>query len=302
MAGSTTDKLQMRGRPLTLLSIDQGVRDGLAVIPPEARNMATRGVMAAGSLVHLVVVAIARALKWAAGVFVVGGASLAVLFLTVVLVVALVNAGAPPLHPDVAAFLQSFGTWQNAFKVFVYLLAAIPLALVITTALKLFWGHNRLNTRGIAGLLGAWVVALLATAAIWSGFYPELRQYWDEYPAMAEARRGLDRYSALVAATSPLTEAQSNALLATLAAEHRRRQAEDDRFLVYSYDGPLAQLEFEEQTVKAREESNLRVVASAQTFLDVQQLALMQEAMARYSTRSYAALQSRRERLEGGER
>jgi phage shock protein PspC (stress-responsive transcriptional regulator) len=299
-ASSTTDKLQMRGRPLTLASIDQSVRDGIASISPATRSFATRSVTAAGSLIHLAVVTIARALKWAVGVFVVGGAALTVLTLTVLLVVALVNAGAPPLHPDVAAFLHSFGTWQNAFKVFVYLLAAIPLALVITTALKLFWGVNRLNTRGLAGLLSVWVVSLLASAAIWSSFYPELRQYWDEYPAKAEARRGLDRYRALVASTSPLSDAQANALLATLAAEHKRRRAEEDRFLTYSYGGPLAQLEYEEETVREREESNLRVVASAQSYLDAQQLALMQDSMARYSTRSHAALQSRRERLTGG--
>jgi phage shock protein PspC (stress-responsive transcriptional regulator) len=298
MASSTTDKLQMRGRPLTLLSIDQGVRDGIAAIPPATRNIATRSVTAVGSLIHLVVVGIARALKWVAGVFVVGGAALGMLTLTVFLVVALVNAGAPPLHPDVAEFLASFGTWQNAFKVFVYLLAAIPLVLVITTALRLFWGHSRLNTRGLTGLLSVWVVSLLATAAIWSSFYPELNRYWDEYPSTAEARRGLDRYRALVASTSPLSEEQSKALLATLAAEHKRRRAEDDRFLTYSYGGPLAQLQYEEETIKAREESNLRVVASAQSYLDAQQIALMQASMTRYSTRSHAALQARRERLE----
>src|SRR5690606_31802912 len=102
MASSTTDKLQMRGSPLTLASIDQGVRDGIAAISPATRNMATRGILATGSLIHLAVVGVARALKWGAGVFVVGAAALGMLILTVLLVVALVNAGAAPLNPDVA--------------------------------------------------------------------------------------------------------------------------------------------------------------------------------------------------------
>jgi phage shock protein PspC (stress-responsive transcriptional regulator) len=72
MAGSTTDKLQMRGRPLTLASIDQGVRDGIASIPPGARNVAAQGVMAAGSLIYLMVVTVGQVLRRIAGVFVVG--------------------------------------------------------------------------------------------------------------------------------------------------------------------------------------------------------------------------------------
>jgi phage shock protein PspC (stress-responsive transcriptional regulator) len=300
MAGSTTDKLQMRGRPLTLASIDQGVRDGIAFIPPGARNMATQGVMAVGSLIYLVVVTIGRVLRRVAGVFVVGGATLGVLILTVLLVMALVNAGAPPLHPDVAAFLASFGTWQHLFKVLVYLLAIIPLTLVITTGLKLFWGVRHLNTRGLTGLLGVWVVSLLATAAIWSSSYPELRRYWDEYPATAEARRGLDRFSALAATASPLSDEQSRALLATLTAEQLRRA--QDRYRTYPYRGPDARFQFEEDRIRSRQESNRRVIESARAYLDAQQLALLEDSMTQYITRAQAALQSQQELPEAQDR
>jgi phage shock protein PspC (stress-responsive transcriptional regulator) len=298
VASSTTDKLQMRGRPLTLASIDKGVRDGIASIPRETRNMATRGVMAAGSLIHLVVVSIARALKWIAGVFVVGFATLTLLTFTVLLVVALVNPSAAPLHPGVAGFFAAFGSWQEVFKIFAYLLVVIPLALVITTALKLFWGVNRLNTRGLAGLLGTWVVALLATTVIWSSSYPQLNRYMEDYPAMAEARRGLEKFNAQLATTSPLSEEQSRALTATLVAESKRLRAENDQHVTYPWGDPRAQLELAEGSVKARETSNRRIFESARAYLDAQQLAVMQDSMTQYSARAQARLQARREELK----
>jgi phage shock protein PspC (stress-responsive transcriptional regulator) len=298
VASSTTDKLQMRGRPLNLASIDQGVRDSIASIPQSTRSAAAQGITAVGSLIHLVVVSIARLLKWVAGTFVVGIATIGMLFLTVSLVVALVNASAPPLHPDAAAFFASFGTWQQAFKVALYLAAAIPLAVIIATGLRLFWGVSRLNTRGLAGMLGVWVFSLLAAAAIWSGAYPQLRQFWDEYPVTKEARQSLERFSALVATTSPLTDDQSAALMAILTAEHKRRRAEDHRYLMFPHDDRRSYLAIEEQNLKEREESNRRIMESAKAHLDPQQLAVIQESMTRHNTNTQAALQQIRERIE----
>lgn len=312
VASSTTEKLQMRGRPLTLVSIEQGVRDGLAPLPAAARNVAAQGITAAGSLIHLVVVTIARALKWVAGVFVVGVATLGVLFLTVSLVVALVNASAPPLHPAGAEFFAQFGAWQHAFKTFVYLVAVIPLAVIIATALRLFWGVTRLNTRGLAGLLGVWVISLLGSAAIWSGSYPQVRQYMNEYPALAEARRGVDTYGALVATTSPFTDEQASSLLETLAAEYKRH-SEEYRGRAYTpgylrevqwlgpnghYGYSYGHLEFEEESIKATEESHRRVLDSARDYLDAEQLAVIQDNMTRNVARARANLEERRKRLE----
>jgi phage shock protein PspC (stress-responsive transcriptional regulator) len=282
VAASTTDKLQMRGRPLTLASIDQGVRDGVASIPSATRNLATQGVTAVGSLIHLVVVAIARTLKWCAGVSVVGGAGLGVLVLTVLLVVALVNPAAAPLDPAVAAFFESFGAWRHVLKVFFYVAAVIPLALVIATAFKLFWNVNRLNNRGLAGMLGVWVLSLLATTAIWASNYPELHRFQQEYPAAAAARRGLDTFRTLFATVSPLTAEQSESLRATLSAEHKRRGVVDSGYRVYRFD-PFERVEEDEQ-------SNRRIIDSARAYLDAQQLALMQDYMAQNITRAQADL------------
>lgn len=297
LASSTTDKLQMRGRPVTLASIDQGVRDSLTALPTATRGALAQAVLGIGSLIHLVVVSVARAIRWVAGVTLVGGATMGILFLTVLLVVALVNASAPPLHPDVAAFLAVFGSWQHLFKALLYLLAVIPLVLVIALVLRSFWGKRRIATRAVAGLLGVWVVALLATAFLWSSHYPGLHQFWDEYPAVADARQRLERFAALAAPTAPLSEAQSNALLATLVAEYKRREASGDHRRYYAYD-PAGWVAFEEQKLLAIDESNRRILESARAFLDGNQLALIEESMAEDSARRRSVLQARVERLE----
>jgi len=292
VATSTTDKLQMRGRPLTLAAIDQGVRDGIASIPAKTRNFAVQGVMAAGSLVHLVVVSIARALKWAAGVFIVGSAVVGVLILTVLLVLALVNPAAAPLGPVVAAFFDSFGAWQHLLKAFFYLIAVIPLALVVTTAFRLFWNVNRLNTRGLASLLGVWVVSLLTTTAIWASNYPELRRFQQEYPAAEAAERRLDTFRALFETSSPLTDEQAGALRATLVAEHKRRAVMDRAYRAYQYH-PSARIEQDEQ-------GNQRIVESAKSYLKAEQLQLMQDYMAQNITRAQADLREWQQRSERG--
>src|SRR5690606_35917123 len=269
MASTTTDKLQMRGHPLTLASIDRDVRDGFAAIPPATRHFAARGVTAAGSLIHLVVTTAVRLVKRVAGVFVVGIAALGILTLSVMLVMALVNAGTVPA---VAEFFASFGSQQVPFKVFLYLLFVIPLALIMAAGLHLLLDVKRLNSRGLAGLLGAWVVALLATAGIWSNNYPQLQQFWTDYPARAEARQSVERIRTRVATTSPLSEQQAEALRATLTAEYKRRR-DEARFLAWNWDADQgARLQMQSQRISAQEESHRRILAAAQAYLDPQQL------------------------------
>lgn len=294
MASTTTEKLQMRGAPLTLASIDRDVRDGIAGISPATRNFASRSVTAAGSLIHLAVTNLVRAVRWGAGLFVVGIASLGVLALTVMLVIALVNAG---MVPAMAEFMASFGSQQVAFKVFVYLLAVVPLALIIAAGLRLFWDVRRVNSRGLAALLGVWVVAILATAGIWSNNYPQLQQFWNDYPAKAEARRSVERIETLLATTSPLTQAQSAALLATMTAEHKRRY-DEARFSEWQVYDPRARLELASARIAAREESHRRILASAGAYLNAQQLADIERTLAQYVAREQASLEARRERME----
>jgi hypothetical protein len=147
-------------------------------------------------------------------------------------------------------------------------------------------------------MLGVWVVSLLTATVIWSACYPQLHQYMEEYPAMAEAREGLEKFRALVASTSPLSEDQARALTATLIAESKRRHVEDDMFPDYLWNDRRGQLQFEEDAVIAREQSNRRILESAQSYLDARQLAVLRESMAQRIERALTRLQARRDDLE----
>ncbi len=161
--------------------------------------MAAQGVTALGSLIHLVVVTIARALKWVAGVFVVGIASLGMLFLTISLVVALVDARRAAAAPVCRGLLCRFRRMAACVQgVCVPGDGGCRSPWSLRPVSSCSGVANRLNTHGLTGLLAVWVVALLAATGIWSSRYPQLHQYWDEYPSMAEARNGLERFSAIL--------------------------------------------------------------------------------------------------------
>ncbi|MEO8314157.1 MAG: hypothetical protein ABI645_05125 [Pseudomonadota bacterium] len=59
-----------------------------------------------------------------------------------------------------------------------------------------------------------------------------------------------------------------------------------------------AQLAREERRIKAKHESDHRILDSARSSLDAQQLAVMQEYMAEYIERATTDLQMRRARVE----
>lgn len=295
MARTTTDKLQMRGRPLTLASIDRDLRDGIAAaIRPGSRDFAARRMAGAGALIHQAVTAMVQLVKRAAGFFVVALTALGILALTALLVMALVDAG---MVPPVAEFFAAFGAQQVAFKITLWLLAAIPLALILVAALRLFLDVKRINARGMAALLGVWVIALLATVGMASSHYPQLREFWSDYPARAEARQNVERLRTLMATTSPLTDAQAEALLATMTAEHKRRR-EEAPFLARNWQDRHARLQMRSEMLAAQQESHRRILAAAQAYLDPQQLADMESTLARHLAREQASLEALRERIE----
>ncbi len=157
-----------------------------------------------------------------------------------------------------AGFFAAFGGWQHVFKVFAYLLAVIPLALVIATALKLFWGVNRLNTRGLAGLLGAGWLRCWPPRPSGPVATPELRRFSRNYPA-PEAASGDWRPSAPCSQRAHrLRRSSPVPLRATLVAEHKVRQVMDRWIDHYTYD-PFERVDQDEQ-------SNRRILESVKSY------------------------------------
>jgi hypothetical protein len=101
-------------------------------------------------------------------------------------------------------------------------------------------------------------------------------------------------------------------LLETLVAEYKRHSEEyrgrafpRGYVLEVQWPGPnshygysYGHLEFEEESISATEASNHRVLESAHDYLDAEQLAVIQDNMARNLARARANLEERRRRLE----
>ncbi len=128
---------------------------------------------------------------------------------------------------------------------------------------------------------------------------PSKARLWQEYQPTVEARRRVNELTMMLASSSPLTEAQAAPLVANIVAEQKRR-AEDERLRTPVPGNTRAQLEFEEQNLRLREESNRRTVDAARAYLNPEQLTLMQDSQKRINDRTRASLQARRERLESG--
>lgn len=120
---------------------------------------------------------------------------------------------------------------------------------------------------------------------------------WQEYQTTVDARQRVNELTMMLAATSPITEAQSGPLLANILSEQRRRAAEESQRKPPG-DDPRALLEFEERNLQSRVESNRRTVETARSFMNAEQVSLMQDSMDRFNERTRASLQTRRQRLE----
>jgi hypothetical protein len=124
-------------------------------------------------------------------------------------------------------------------------------------------------------------------------------QQWRDYQPTLDARRRVSELTNMVASTSPLNDSQSRQLVATVVAEQRLR-ADELGLRPAPANNPLAQLEYEEQILTAREQSNRRTIESARSYLTAEQVTIMENAMNGLNQGMRASLLARRAQLEGG--
>jgi len=167
VAKTTTDKLLMRGNPVTLATVEQGVRDRIAVIVPSTRSVSTKLVTQMGSLIRLLVVGMARAL----GVAVMGFAVLGILMCTVLLVIMVVNMH---VMDDVIPidFLTQLHAWYFPFILCSYFIIAIPLSLAVLIVVAAFRERYHALTRPVMMFVGIWLAALFIWVGIWATYPP----------------------------------------------------------------------------------------------------------------------------------
>lgn len=125
------------------------------------------------------------------------------------------------------------------------------------------------------------------------------QQQWKDYQGSLDARRRVSELTNMVATTSPLSEQQSRLLVSTVVAEQQRR-ANEQAALGKPADNPQAQLAFEEQSLKARMESNRRTIEAARAYLTEQQVTIMQNAMDGLNRNMRLMLERQRAQLESG--
>lgn len=124
-------------------------------------------------------------------------------------------------------------------------------------------------------------------------------QQLQEYQKTLESRRRLnDLRTTLAQSSYPMTDQQLDQLAPVSRAEQLRRD-EELRARPRPTD-PRAQLDFDEETIKATEASYGRVIAAARSILSPEQLGIMQSSMNNVVSSQRANLQSRRARLAAG--
>jgi hypothetical protein len=126
---------------------------------------------------------------------------------------------------------------------------------------------------------------------------PAKYQEFQEYLPTRDTRLNNNRLRDAVAATdTPLTEQQLNAVLSSSLAESKRFRQE-----VEALARPTDQqssLDYEEARLKLSEENYARQIATAQSILNPEQLAVMKNAMTAVTARQRAALRSMRAQME----
>jgi hypothetical protein len=128
---------------------------------------------------------------------------------------------------------------------------------------------------------------------------PGRSRAWQDYQTTVDARRRVNELTMMLASSSPITEAQAGPLLSNILTEQKRR-ATDESLRTPPGKDPSQQLEFEEQNLQARIESNRRTIDAAKSFMNPEQVSLMQDSMDRFNERTRVSLQARRARLESG--
>lgn len=123
---------------------------------------------------------------------------------------------------------------------------------------------------------------------------PDREQAWNDYQQSLGARRQISQLGTLLSAAGrPLTDSQARQLTALVAAEQRRLKDEIG-FRVKPQD-PGAQTQYNEAVLKASEESNIRIIEFAKTYLSAQQLDALKTSLAQRDNLTRIIVNGRRE-------
>jgi hypothetical protein len=123
---------------------------------------------------------------------------------------------------------------------------------------------------------------------------------WQEYKVSVEARRRTSELQQMLArSTHPLTDQQVQQLVPTIVAE-QQRTAQEALARGPRPTDPRAQLDFDEESLKATEARYRRIITASRDFMSSEQVTLMQSSQNRLLATQRANLQVQRAQVEAG--
>jgi hypothetical protein len=122
---------------------------------------------------------------------------------------------------------------------------------------------------------------------------------FQEYLPTREGRLNVNRLRDAVSTTdTPLTDQQAGPLLDSVLAERKRFTAEAEALAPPS--DARSNIDYQEARLRLTEESNARLIASAEAYLTPQQLAVMKNSMTAVNSRQRALLRAQRAQIDAG--
>jgi len=123
---------------------------------------------------------------------------------------------------------------------------------------------------------------------------------WQEYKVSLEARRRTSELQQMLARSShPLSEQQVEQLVPTIVSEQQRTAQEAIARGPRPSD-PRAQLDYDEESLRATEARYKRIITASRGFMSSEQVALMQSSQNRLLATQRANLQVQRAQVEAG--
>ena len=194
-AKSSSQKIEMRGHPVTLKKIEENIREGIKKYDENDRGWVKKVISAPFRFLavlfsgfKVVFKNLLRILGIVLGIAMLVFAVLAIFGVTFGAGVALFNVDSLAVNSDfpIKDVLNSVPYYP--FISSVYLVASVPIVFLIFIALSLIKKKNVL--RGLMGglLLGIWMLAIIASSVIAINAYPVVARSVEEYDAFQKAQ------------------------------------------------------------------------------------------------------------------
>jgi phage shock protein PspC (stress-responsive transcriptional regulator) len=179
-AKTQTEKMQMKGEPIDLSSLDKKMRDQAAEIKERIGHKdgsVAKLVNGLGSIIRMFFKLIQKAI----GIALLFFTTIAMLGATFTAANLIFNANSPYIQFPLAQI--NTGVEYYFIVLTTYIAALIPMLFVLLFGISLTFGKSFLTTRKTISMLGLWFAALMVSGLLWFRFGP---MYYDKIKSLPE--------------------------------------------------------------------------------------------------------------------